>query len=244
MQMMQMTQTTPLAEPAELALLTSPEASARSDCGAVLVLPVGSTEQHGPHLPLGTDTDIAVELCARLAAARPDVVVGPAIPYGASGEHEGFAGTVSVGHEALELLVVELCRSATRTFGGVVVVSAHGGNGPALARAARRLRREGRRVLVWSPSWDGDAHAGRTETSLQLAIDPGHVRLERAEAGDCRPIDVLMPALRAGGVAAVSVNGVLGDPAGATAREGARLLDVMADELVERCSAWLAGARR
>ncbi len=243
MQPTKLTPLTPLTRPVELALLTSPEAGARSDAGAVLALPVGSTEQHGPHLSLGTDTDIAIALCARLAAARPDVVLGPAVPYGASGEHEGFAGTVSVGHEALELLVVELCRSATRTFGGVVVVSAHGGNGSALARAARRLRREGRRVLVWSASWDGDAHAGRTETSLQLAIEPGHVRLDRAEAGDRRPIEVLMPALRAGGVGAVSANGVLGDPAGASAREGAGLLEAMAGELVERCSAWLAGAR-
>ncbi|MGH9098767.1 MAG: creatininase family protein, partial [Acidimicrobiales bacterium] len=55
----------------ELALATSPEAGERSAQGAVLALPVGSTEQHGPHLPLGTDTDVAVELCARLAAARP-----------------------------------------------------------------------------------------------------------------------------------------------------------------------------
>jgi mycofactocin precursor peptide peptidase len=228
----------------QLALLTSPEAGERSEAGAVLAVPVGSTEQHGPHLPLGTDTDIAVELCARLAAARPSIVVGPALAYGASGEHEGFPGTVSIGHDALELLVVELCRSATATFGAVVLVSAHGGNGPALGRAARRLRREGRRVLVWSATWHGDAHAGRTETSLELALDPGRVRLDRACAGERRPIDVLMPAIRAAGLRAVSGNGVLGDPTGASAREGADLLGAMAADLVDRCSAWLAGPRQ
>ena len=228
----------------QLALLTSPEAGDRSGAGAVLAVPVGSTEQHGPHLPLGTDTAIAVELCARLAAACPSVVVGPALAYGASGEHEDFAGTVSIGHDALESLVVELCRSATRTFSGVVVVSAHGGNGLALARAARRLRREGRRVLVWSATWEGDAHAGRTETSLQLAIDPDRVRLDRAQAGDRRPIGLLMPAIQSVGLRAVSGNGVLGDPTGATAREGAELLDAMAADLVDRCSGWLAGSRR
>ncbi len=227
-----------------LAELTSPEAGARSEEGTVLAVPVGSTEQHGPHLPLGTDTAIAVELCARLAAARPDVVVGPPLAYGASGEHESFPGTVSIGHEALELVVVELCRSATRTFSGVVLVSAHGGNGAALARAARRLRREGRHVLVWSARWRGDAHAGRSETSLQLAIEPEHVRLDLAAAGDRRPLGALMAAIRAGGVAAVSANGVLGDPAGATAEEGADLLGAMASDLSGRCAAWLAGPCR
>lgn len=226
-----------------LAALTSPEAAARSDDGAVLAVPVGSTEQHGPHLPLGTDTDIAVELCARVAAARPDVVVGPPLAYGASGEHEDFAGTLSIGHDVLELLVVELCRSATRTFSAVVLVSAHGGNDAALARAARRLHQEGRRVLVWSAKWHGDAHAGRAETSLQLAIDPEHVRLDLAEAGDRRPIGALMATIRAEGVRAVSANGVLGDPTGATAEEGAELFTTMATELDDRCSAWLAGSR-
>ena len=61
----------------------------------------GSTEQHGPHLPLSTDTDIALALADALAARRPDVVVAPALPYGASGEHAGFPGTLSIGHEAL-----------------------------------------------------------------------------------------------------------------------------------------------
>lgn len=226
-----------------LAVLTSPEAGARAADGAVLAVPVGSTEQHGPHLPLGTDTGVALELCRRLAAARPDVVVGPPIAYGASGEHEGFPGTVSIGQEVLELLVVELCRSATATFPAVVIVSAHGGNCEALGRAVRRLEGEGRRVLMWSATWDGDTHAGRSETALQLALAPELVRLERAEAGDCRPIGALMPTLRAGGVRAVSTNGVLGDPAGATAEEGEDLLGAMTSDLVERCSVWLGGPR-
>lgn len=228
----------------QLALLTSPEAGERASEGAVLVVPVGSTEQHGPHLPLGTDTDVALELCRRLARACPDVVVGPPVAYGASGEHEGFAGTVSIGQEALEVVVVELCRSATATFSGVVIVSTHGGNRDALARAARRLRYEGRRVLVWSAAWDGDAHAGRTETALQLAIAPGTVRMDRAQVGDCRPIGALMPVLQAGGIRAVSANGVLGDPTGATAEEGDDLLTAMASDLVGRCAAWLARPQR
>ncbi len=95
-----------------LADLSWPEIGQRAAAGAVLAVPVGSTEQHGPHLPLSTDTDIAVALCDRLAAARPDVLVAPPVGYGASGEHAGFPGTLSIGLGALELLLIELGRSA------------------------------------------------------------------------------------------------------------------------------------
>ena len=89
--------------------MTSPEVA---DAGArVLILPLGSCEQHGPHLPLDTDTRIAVALAHGIAAARTDAVVAPAVAFGSSGEHEGFAGTLSVGTEALRLLLVELVRS-------------------------------------------------------------------------------------------------------------------------------------
>ena len=77
----------------------------------------------------------------------------------------------------------------------------------------------------------GDAHAGRTETSLLLALFPDAVHLERAEPGNRRPLAELWPALRAGGVAAVSANGVLGDPTGATAAEGRRLFDRLVSDL-------------
>ena len=131
---------------------------------SVVAVPIGSTEQHGPHLPLGTDTAVATALCARLARRCPGVVVAPALPYGSSGEHAGFAGTVSIGSEALTLVAVELGRSLD-AFAGVVFVSAHGGNTGALAEAVRTLAVEGRDVLLWSPRVAaGDAHAGRTET--------------------------------------------------------------------------------
>ncbi|HEY5245487.1 MAG TPA: mycofactocin biosynthesis peptidyl-dipeptidase MftE [Acidimicrobiales bacterium] len=225
-----------------LGWLTSPDVAALASgpVAPVLAVPVGSTEQHGPHLPLSTDTDIAVALCERLSAATPAVVVAPCLSYGASGEHEGFAGTVSIGQDALELVLVELGRSATASFAGVVLVNTHGGNAAAARRAEQRLAVESRQVLLWMPDWGGDAHAGRTETSLQLALDDAAVRADRAEAGETRPVAELLPALRQHGVAAVSPNGVLGDPAGASAVEGAALLDRVAAELVGQVTTWRA----
>ena len=220
----------------ELAALSWPEV----DSTAVLAVPIGSTEQHGPHLPLATDTDVALALSRRLAAARPDVLVAPALPYGSSGEHDGFPGTLSIGQHAVELLLVELVRSATLTFDRVLLVSAHGGNAAPVRQAVARLRAESRDVLAWSPSRpDGDAHAGRTETSLQLALAPARVRLERAAPGNSRPIAELLPALRSSGVKAVSPNGVLGDPTGASTAEGATLLDALIADLLASVAAWL-----
>ncbi|MCU1600811.1 MAG: putative creatininase [Frankiales bacterium] len=204
----------------------------------VLVVPLGSTEQHGPHLPLSTDTDIAQALAHGLAVRRSDVLVAPAVPYGASGEHAGFAGTLSIGHDALELLLVELVRSATDTFPHVLLVNGHGGNVAALSAACARLRDESRDVLVWSPGWRGDAHAGRTETSLQLALDANRVGSSR-DPGATDSLADLMPALRRGGLRAVTDNGVLGDPTGATAEEGQALLLEALDELEKTVIAWL-----
>jgi mycofactocin system creatininase family protein len=205
---------------------------------AVLAIPLGSTEQHGPHLPLSTDTDVAVELCRRLAAARRGVLIAPAMPYGSSGEHAGFPGTLSIGQDALEAIVVELVRSATDTFRRIALVSAHGGNAEALRRAVAQLRAEGRDVHTHEPRWEGDPHAGGPETSMLLALTPDRVRMASAVVGDNRPLAVLMPMLRTGGVRAVSAVGVLGDPTSATADEGRALLDRLGGALVAEVETW------
>lgn len=198
----------------------------------LLAVPLGATEQHGPHLPLGTDTDIAVELCARLAAALPDILVAPPIPYGSSGEHAGFPGTLSIGQAALELLLVELVRSADR-FAGVVLVNGHGGNLEPLRTAVRTLRAEGRDVLAWSPTGPAsDTHAGHTETSVMLHLRPSTVAPHRAEPGNTTPVGGLIDRMRRGGVAAVSPNGVLGDPTRAHGDDGVRQLDRWTESLV------------
>jgi mycofactocin system creatininase family protein len=205
---------------------------------AVLAIPVGATEQHGPHLPLSTDTDIAVALTGGLERVRDCVVCAPPIAYGSSGEHAGFEGTLSIGQEAIELLLVELVRSASATFRRILVVCAHGGNQRPLHRAERRLRGECHDVRAWTPRWSGDAHAGRLETSLMLAIDPARVRLERAAPGVTTPITELTPRLLSEGVRAVSANGVLGHPVGASAAEGRALLATEIGRLTEAVDAW------
>lgn len=211
---------------------------ARLGADQILAMPIGSTEQHGPHLPLSTDTDLAVELCRRLAASRDDVVVAPALPYGSSGEHAGFSGTLSIGQDALELVLVALLRSAFDTFQHVLVVSGHGGNAEPLLHAERQLRAEGRDVLAHLPVWSGDAHAGRAETSIQLFLHPAAVRAEQLVPGVTAPIRELMPALRARGVREVSSNGVLGDPRGASAEEGRLILAALADQLCANVDRW------
>ncbi len=190
----------------------------------VLLIPLGSCEQHGPHLPLDTDTRIAVAVANGVASTRVGVRVAPAVAYGASGEHAAFAGTLSIGSDVLAMVIIELVRSADWAD-RVVLVNGHGGNVDGLRSAIRTLTAEGRTLEAWSPTIaGGDAHAGRTETSLMLAIGPEMVRMEAAQMGATESITVLLPALRTAGVHAVSPNGVLGDPTGATAEHGRDLL--------------------
>jgi creatinine amidohydrolase len=211
-----------------------PEVSA-----ATVLVPLGACEQHGPHLPLDTDARVATAVSRRVAAEEPALLVAPPLTYGASGEHEGFPGTLSIGHEALRAVLVELGRSAFRWAPRLVFVNGHGGNLPTVPDAAAQLRAEGRDAAWWPCAPDaGDAHAGRTETSMLLALDPAAVRADAAEPGATAPLSELLPALRAGGVAAVSPNGVLGDPTGATAAEGGQLLRELTAALRDRLARW------
>ena len=197
----------------------------------VLVLPLGSFEQHGPHLPLDTDSVIARavvdDALSRGEVAASAFTVAPVLPVTASDEHAGFPGTLSMGTEATAAAIVAICRSATWAR-GVCIVNGHGGNADALARVASALHHEGIAHVVWTlPHYaGGDMHAGRTETSLMLHLAPGSVRTSLVPTDPVPLPDDAMATMRTDGVAAVSRTGVLGDASTATADHGRAVLEL------------------
>jgi len=209
---------------------------------SLLLVPLGATEQHGPHLPVETDTIIATAWADGVAASLDGAVAAPPLPYGSSGEHQAFPGTLSIGGPVLHQVVVELARSAADTFDRLALLSGHAGNDRALLAATDQLHHEGHDIVHLVPTWPTDrfgpidAHAGRTETSLLLHLAPDLVRLERAEAGNTDDLAEVLERLMTDGVAAVSPNGVLGDPRGASAEEGRILLADLVDRTVARLS--------
>lgn len=226
-----------------LAEMTWPEVERAVAKGATTVLlPLGATEQHGPHLPLGTDTFRAAALAAGVAA-MPGILVAPALPFGCSDEHSGFAGLIGVDHATLAQVIVDCgWRMAAWGVRRLLLLSAHGGNDQALKLACSRLHAHasglavvvlpfsGLRALQAIAAADGigaDAvglHAGDGETSEMLALRPDLVRMERAEAGPSVAMATIMPLLRQRGVQAATASGVLGDPCEASAGRGAAYL--------------------
>lgn len=207
----------------------------------LVLVPIGSTEQHGPHLPFDTDTTIASAVAAACASGLSDlhdiaVVVAPPISYGASGEHQMFPGTMSIGHDALRVLLVELVRSLSHWAGRIVFVNGHGGNVPTVTDVVKQMILEQHQV-AWVPcafERATDAHAGRDETSVMLFLDASRVDMTRAVIGNTSSLDELLPELMASGVRAVSESGVLGDPIQAHARVGEKMFTSLIDDLCAR----------
>lgn len=206
----------------------------------LLAVPIGSCEQHGPHLPLDTDARIAKALAESLADKFDDgeVLVTPVLAISASGEHQGFPGTLSLGTEVFTQVLIELVRSADWSA-GVVLVNGHGGNRQAVRDAVRLLTSEQRKVMAWWPKVEhGDSHAGDTETSMMLAISPELVRMDKAEAGNTAPLRDLLDDMAESGVRAVSPNGVLGDPTSANALHGRAILTRLSIDLAAAVDEW------
>lgn len=223
--------------------LTSADIEGRD---VIVILPLGSWEQHGPHLPLDTDSIIIDAVVTRTVQSHPHgdlFVVAPTMPITASDEHAGFAGGLSTGTAALADAVVAVGRSASAWAAGVVIANGHGGNADALHAIASALGHESVRHSVWSlPAYrGGDMHAGRTETSLMLHLDASHVRLDRIPPGSDTEISV--DDLRAKGVRATSSSGVLGRPSLASAEHGEQVmtayLESFTNHLTERAVEWL-----
>ena len=196
-----------------------------------VIVPVGSFEQHGPHLPLDTDTQIAIHLSEAVAHLQPAVIVAPAISISASGEHAGFPGTISIGTSALSTVFIEVVRSCDWAQ-GVIFVHGHGGNLEATHIASQTLRHENRNYAHWWPQIENsDAHAGITETSLMLAINPQVVHIDRLASGNTQPIAEIQHELRDRGVKSVSPNGILGDAQQATRDHGNLMLQRLVSDL-------------
>jgi mycofactocin system creatininase family protein len=231
--------------------MTWPDVAAAVAGGVTtVVLPLGATEQHGHHLPIGTDSFRAAALAERLAGASLEILVAPVLPFGCSDEHSGFAGLLSLDHQTLASVIVD-CARRMAGWGAcrLILLSAHGGNARALGLAATRLRDElpGLQVVALGASdtlsdailalaaADGIApeavglHAGEGETSEMLAIRPDLVRLDRAVPGYVGPIADVMPQLKRQGLQTVTSTGTLGDPSGADGRRGARYLAAEAE---------------
>jgi creatinine amidohydrolase len=202
----------------------------------ILVLPLGSFEQHGPHLPLDTDTIIIDSVVSRALGEEQieadKFLIAPTIAISASDEHAGFSGTLSTGTEALVQSVVAICRSASWSL-GVCIVNGHGGNADALPRISSALTYEKITHSIWSlPSYDGaDMHAGHTETSVMLHIAHDKVQTDRIERGTVGDASDLVTQMRNSGVAGVSDNGVLGDPTTATSEHGIAVMNLYSSNL-------------
>jgi creatinine amidohydrolase len=218
----------------------------------VLVLPLGSFEQHGPHLPLDTDTIIIDAVVAQaLATSTIDsdsFMVAPTIAISASDEHAGFPGTLSTGSAALADSVVAICRSASWTQ-GICIVNGHGGNTDALASITSALTYENIRHSMWSlPSYEGaDMHAGHTETSVMLHVAPAKVQTDLIEPGTVGDASSLVAQMRTSGVAGVSANGVLGNPTTATSEHGVAVMKLysanLASHLATLSTEWLGDSQ-
>lgn len=168
------------------------EVAAARDAGAVVVVPVGAIEQHGPHLPVNTDISDAWAVATRLSQTcdDPPVLVAPAVPWGVSHYHMVFPGTLTLTVETFAELLLELVRSIARnSFRRIVILNGHGGNGATIETVATRANAEGIDVLpitFWNlvpqtmidlSEADGGhiGHAGELETSLQLHLQPERV---------------------------------------------------------------------
>lgn len=235
-----------------LARMNWPDLKRAVESGArTVILPLGATEQHGPHLPLATDTIRARALAERVAdRLEPDVLVAPALPFGCSDEHTGFPGLLGLDAGTLARVIADLARRMSGWgVRRLVLLSAHGGNAEALDLALKKLAKELPELdvltngsleaiapaLLEAAGQDGISagelglHAGESETSEMLHLRPESVGASRA-VGFTGDMEAVMEELRAGGLQAVTENGVLGDPARANPERGSRYLEAVADE--------------
>ncbi|MEU6290911.1 creatininase family protein [Streptomyces sp. NPDC046988] len=235
--------------------LTAAELRALAARDAVVLLPVGATEQHGPHLPTGVDDLLAAEVCRRtalLAAEHTAAVVTPSVPTGLSEHHMPFGGTLTLSLATLHALLRDICRSAIRVgFSRILIVNGHGGNMTALNALTTELTLElatpiafasyfgaGRAVVRDAlETQDGLMHACEGETSMMMAAHPDLIRAEHLpEAHGPRitlPAESDDPLYMAVTFDRITASGVAGDARSASPEKGERMLDGCARALAD-----------
>ncbi|MHB1407269.1 MAG: creatininase family protein [Desulfitobacteriaceae bacterium] len=204
----------------------------------VAILPLGSTEQHGHHLPLGVDLFLAEGL-ARRVCARTDALLLPTVPFGYSWVWRDIPGTVSLQEKHLEILIKDVAHSLER-YGIklLVLINGHDANTAAMKYAARDLADEAKLAVVYlsypdleqvigkfcnSPTWHGMIHACEFETSLMLALKPELVDMQKA--GKEYPSKPDLYGKSAISLGNLSKSGVFGNPTLATKEKGEKILD-------------------
>jgi creatinine amidohydrolase len=226
----------------ELDRMTWPQVRSELESGRdTVVIAFGATEQHGPHLPLATDALLGDHM-ARAIAERLDAFFAPTVRIGCSDHHLAFPGTLSLSHETFHAVVADIVRSLERGgFRKVVLLPTHGGNFQPLAEAVadlegttkievRALTDLGALLAIAQlgeseygvPLGEGGLHAGEWETSMLMAIHPDLVHEERREPGYTGDPQAAIEAMFGAGVDSIADNGVLGDPARASAEHGER----------------------
>ena len=223
-----------------------PEAKKYFSENDVAILPVGSTEQHGPHNPLGTDHLIAKAI-AEEVAKRTGVVCLPVIPFGVSSHHRHFWGTVYVKPEVLRDYVKDVCLSL-KPYGvnKILIVNGHGGNTATLTEVARELREKKSMfiaVFQWWPlagkllpeifSKEERGHAGAEETSLNLFLHPHMVNMGKAvDEQPIQPISQFEGLNLPLDTADYTRSGVFGKSSTADAEKGRKIFETVVEELV------------
>jgi creatinine amidohydrolase len=220
------------------------------------VVAVGSTEQHGPHLPTMTDTRIGDAMAHRVALKLGNALLARTIPVGVSEHHLAFGATISLKPETLKLIVRDYVDSLVRDgFRRIIFLPSHGGNFGPLAQAIEDARKAHPQVAIagytdllgitaslhrtaaeFGISAEAcGAHAGDDETSLMLALEPGLVVRDRFAPGYLGPLgEKEVRIIFERGMPALTENGVLGDPRQASAEKGEVYLDRLASFLVDQ----------
>jgi len=236
-----------------------PEMRALVEAQPVIIQPIGSVEDHGPHLPLDTDNFLIGSICEAAAEAAPgEILLLPQIPYGFETHHMDFPGTIDIHMEHLLHFVLDVTKSVARHgFRHILIADGHGSNMPILDLVARRTILETEAMcgaFLWpslaaqvinqvreSEAPGGMAHACELETSVYLHLDPARVRMEKAAREIHLPsskfiwLDLMQgsPVLYMDHWSRFSQSGVVGDPSLATAGKGKKIFDAVVAALIE-----------